>query len=491
MTVPLIELTVGPPTIEIYPDPAESTLVLGSGVMVTPGVAAGLLYTWSTTTTDADPGAGKIRANNADLSAATQLFVSDTDGGSTDQSAFLLALDDVTNAEARALIVIADGATGDRVVFKVTGASTDATGYVKLSVTYSSGATSLTDINAVSFQTALSGVDGTNGADGADGVLSGTQIVYTDAANAIGASDSGKTLIANRATAISFDFAASTVLGTTFTAPIKNENSGALTLNPDGAETIDGAASLTLEQGESLVVHSDGSNLRTVLSGSGSNLTGTSLSLSYDGNGDSLASLDKQATGDDALVSYKTGGSLRAKAGLAGDDDYSLSVSPDGSTFYDAFQVDKSTGVITLPNGIAIGATGDILDTFDTGTFSPTIAFNNLSTGITYTQNDGNYAKIGDWVIAQMAIVLSSKGSATGIATVEGLPFTVATAGLYFPGTVICITGFSSLTVPIARTYPGTTMQLLNQNATNTTQLTDANFSNSSNMKITIFYLAA
>lgn len=92
----------------------------------------------------------------------------------------------------------------------------------------------------------------------------GSQVVFTDAANAITADHAGKTLIANRGSAISFDFDPAADLGERFWVEIKNAGAGTLTINPDGAETIDGNASETAEQDESLKVYSNGTALISV-----------------------------------------------------------------------------------------------------------------------------------------------------------------------------------------------------------------------------------
>lgn len=112
------------------------------------------------------------------------------------------------------------------------------------------------------------GPQGDPGADGLNGILSAAQFVKTDN-YAVVAADKGKTLIADKATPISFDFDAAATLTGDYLVIVKNEGAGTLTLNPDGAETIDGEASLDIKSGDSLLVYSDGTNLRTALAGGG------------------------------------------------------------------------------------------------------------------------------------------------------------------------------------------------------------------------------
>lgn len=118
-------------------------------------VKAGILLTWDTGTSDADPGAGKIRANNASLASATQLYIDDLNRAGSNIEAFLLALDDSSSA-VKGQLVLTDPATEAQATFNVT-AVTDATGYVKVTVSYLAGATSFTNGNPINFQFARSG----------------------------------------------------------------------------------------------------------------------------------------------------------------------------------------------------------------------------------------------------------------------------------------------------------------------------------------------
>lgn len=54
--------------------------------------------------------------------------------------------------------------------------------------------------------------------------------------------------------------------------------------------------------------------------------------------------LNKNAATDTASMLYQSNWSGRAEIGLTGDDDFHFKVSPDGSTFHEAFVIDKNTG---------------------------------------------------------------------------------------------------------------------------------------------------
>ncbi len=66
------------------------------------------------------------------------------------------------------------------------------------------------------------------------------------------------------------------------------------------------------------------------------------------------ATVNKAAPADDAAFAFKTGFSARALFGLLGDDDFRVKVSPDGSTFHDALQVDRTSGRVELPKPIVL-----------------------------------------------------------------------------------------------------------------------------------------
>lgn len=63
-----------------------------------------------------------------------------------------------------------------------------------------------------------------------------------------------------------------------------------------------------------------------------------------------------------------------------------------------------------------------------TGTWTPSLRFGGNNVGITTSSLSGTYTKIGRLVFITGTIGLSSKGSSTGAASIEGLPFTPASA---------------------------------------------------------------
>jgi hypothetical protein len=68
------------------------------------------------------------------------------------------------------------------------------------------------------------------------------------------------------------------------------------------------------------------------------------------------------------------------------------------------------------------------------GNWTPSLTFGAGNTGMVYANQTGTYLKNGNRCHIQMSIVLTSKGTSTGTATIGGLPFSaVGTAQFYAP----------------------------------------------------------
>jgi len=119
-------------------------------------------FTYSTTTTDADPGSGFIRFNNTTLSSASIAYVDDNEINGTDVSAWVQSFDDVAgNATNRGRIRMSKANTLDTwAVFKVSGANTNASGYTKLALTYIDTAGTFANNDKVFLSFVASGEDG-------------------------------------------------------------------------------------------------------------------------------------------------------------------------------------------------------------------------------------------------------------------------------------------------------------------------------------------
>lgn len=112
--------------------------------------AAGFSFTYSTTTTMADPGSGAIRFNNATLASVTAIAIDDlsADTGNPDVSAWILTFDNSTATSKGLLRFRKKTAPQNFVDFVVTGL-TDNSGWTELAVTHAASSGSLSNSDAL------------------------------------------------------------------------------------------------------------------------------------------------------------------------------------------------------------------------------------------------------------------------------------------------------------------------------------------------------
>jgi hypothetical protein len=133
------------------------------------GTPAGLNLTYSTTTTDSDPGSGVIRFNNGTLSSATAAYVDDADSAGANIEALVLSWDDSTNTALRGTITLTKRDNpAVFAIWNITGASTDASGYSKLALTYVTGTGSFSNNDPVVLSFVRTGNAGADGSDADD-----------------------------------------------------------------------------------------------------------------------------------------------------------------------------------------------------------------------------------------------------------------------------------------------------------------------------------
>ncbi|MDB5653446.1 MAG: hypothetical protein JWQ94_1059 [Tardiphaga sp.] len=111
--------------------------------------------------------------------------------------------------------------------------------------------------------------------------------------------------------------------------------------------------------------------------------------LSHDdvtpGSGDMRMTLNKAAAGRDAGVSFQDGFSTRALLGNLGDDNFTVKVSPNGSSFFSGLSIDRNSGHVGLNgftadsnNGLGVKGTAFL---FDAETDDCRFTFNKQSAG--------------------------------------------------------------------------------------------------------------
>lgn len=168
---------------------------------------------------------------------------------------------------------------------------------------------------------------------------------------------------------------------------------------------------------------------------------------------------------------------------LAASPDQIDAVLADESAYakFKALLFEAVGGGLKFPATQVTSADANTLDDYEEQTFTPTITFGGLSTGITYSVQDAVYTKVGRQVSFRLYIQLSNKGSAVGAMKVAGLPFTNGAGSSYNSLNVWAnvLTGISGQVM--AYVEPGATTVVMQYLGTGTaTQLADTNFTNTS-----------
>jgi hypothetical protein len=156
--------------------------------------------------------------------------------------------------------------------------------------------------------------------------------------------------------------------------------------------------------------------------------TGAGVKTSTFGSTNSTSATTVQS-GTGALNVTSTNGALTINSGTG-----ALGISTDAAATTMSIGTGAAVKTITIgstntTSSLALnfgGSTGSQLSTYITGgSWTPTVAFGGASVGVTYTTQTGYYTRIGNVVTFAINILLSNKGSSTGLMTVTGLPFTV------------------------------------------------------------------
>jgi hypothetical protein len=145
---------------------SERTRQLLEQMSVVQANGRGLFYRFSDSVTDADPGSGYLRLNNAAASSATAAYLDNLDADGATVSALLDSWDDSTSTTRGQLWLRSIAEPSSFRAYSVTGSVVDGTGYRKLTLTHIGGSGSFAaDDELMVFFVAK----GDKGADGAAG----------------------------------------------------------------------------------------------------------------------------------------------------------------------------------------------------------------------------------------------------------------------------------------------------------------------------------
>ena len=148
------------------------------------------------------------------------------------------------------------------------------------------------------------------------------------------------------------------------------------------------------------------------------------------------------------------------------------------------------TGTGTPTNYVSVtagGVRGSNGIRYETGTFTPSLAFGGGSTGLTFSSRGGDYVRVGRLVSWTATMTLSAKGSSAGSAKLTGLPFAKgATAGVANPVSTAYYDTMTGLTsTPFGTLDNGaTTASLFDGGATAAAALDEGNFNDTTTLQI-------
>jgi hypothetical protein len=134
------------------------------------------------------------------------------------------------------------------------------------------------------------------------------------------------------------------------------------------------------------------------------------------------------------------------------------------------------------------------LDWYEEGVFTPILSFNSGSTLITFSDRQGNFTRIGNRVVFDIYIALTSKGTSTGAVGIGGIPFPLAPSATARANASVSIQRIDGIgTANVDAVFPSTAgMKLVYINGTgDPVDLTDANFRNNTQFWISGTYQVA
>lgn len=144
-----------------------------------------------------------------------------------------------------------------------------------------------------------------------------------------------------------------------------------------------------------------------------------------------------------------------------------------------------------------IGKVRDQTPAPNSGTWTPVLKFGGAATGIAYASGlqAGAWARINDMIFWSLDISLTSKGSATGTATIDGFPFTGLStngASLAQGGVTVFATGMDTTagSAPITGTLNATSMSLRAVSAGAVVSLADTHFGASARLRMSGWFIA-
>lgn len=152
------DYAIDPTASKLYGPKAAGTWPAGTSLIGLTGpvgpTGSGYDYIWDAGTSAADPGAGKVRANNADLTLVTAFYVNNSDHHTNSQTGWLDALDDSTST-VKGFFQITNPTTGSTHTYSIS--SVAGSSYRTVTVAHVSGGGTLAAADAVTLSNVRNG----------------------------------------------------------------------------------------------------------------------------------------------------------------------------------------------------------------------------------------------------------------------------------------------------------------------------------------------
>ena len=163
--------TNGPTSSQISAAETEAAAAAASAVTAANEASAAMpKYTFSTTTSVADPGVGKLRLNHGTPSSASVIVIDDqtADTGNPNVEDWLKGFDDSTSTVKGYVRLVEPGTPANYAVYNITGL-TDSSGFIQLAVSHVDSQGTFGDGDSIRLSFARTGDKGTTGDTGSTG----------------------------------------------------------------------------------------------------------------------------------------------------------------------------------------------------------------------------------------------------------------------------------------------------------------------------------
>lgn len=202
---------------------------------------------------------------------------------------------------------------------------------------------------------------------------------------------------------------AAATLGNDWFVYVNNQGTGTLTVNPNAAETIDGAATIALLQGESCMIVCDGTNFVTIGRGRSVSLTTTAVSINAAGTGTVTLSTAQVAAQVQQYTGILTGNRIYNYGTAPG---YWFVTNNTTGAFSVTLRVDGSDTGVAIAQGTSSVYKSDGVNLIAAVSVATgTVTLINTGTGLT----GGPITSTGTISMANTAVAAGNYGSASAV----------------------------------------------------------------------------